>query len=113
MHDLETDKYLDLKPKNISKETVLITDGAYLFKPIYLSYWDLKIYLKTNFRIAMSRGVERDKILLGTKEEAKEKYINRYHKSSSFYIDKCNPESKADLIIDNTDFNNLILLKDG
>ena len=26
------------------------------------------------------------------------------------YINKCNPESEADLLIDNTDFNNLIIL---
>jgi len=110
IHDLETDEYLDFKPKIISNKTVLITDGAYLFKPIYLSNWDFKIYLKTDFNTAMLRGIERDKTLLGTKEEAKEKYIKRYHKSSLFYINKCNPESEADLLIDNTDFNNLIIL---
>ena len=109
IHDLETDEYLDLKPKNISNRTVLITDGAYLFKPIYLSYWDFKIYLKTDFNTAMLRGIERDKTLLGTKKEAKEKYIKRYHKASLFYNNECQPESNADLVIDNTDFDNLVI----
>ena len=57
----------------------------------------------------MLRGIERDKILLGTKEEAKEKYIKRYHKSSLFYNNECQPESNADLVIDNTDFDNLVI----
>ena len=109
IHDLETDEYLDLKPKNISNKTVLITDGAYLFKPIYLSYWDFKIYIKTDFNTAMLRGIDRDKTLLGTKKEAKEKYIKRYHKASLFYNNECQPESNADLVIDNTDFDNLVI----
>ena len=109
IHDLETDEYLDLKSKNISNRTVLIIDGAYLFKPIYLSYWDFKIYLQTDFNTAMLRGIERDKTLLGTKEEAKLKYIKRYHKASLFYNNECQPESNADLVIDNTDFDNLVI----
>ena len=109
IHDLETDEYLNLKPEKIENKTVLITDGAYLFKPIFLKHWDYKIYLKTDFNTAMLRGVERDKNLLNNEENAKEKYLKRYHKASLFYNNECQPESNADLVIDNTDFDNLVI----
>ena len=60
-HDLETDEYLNLDSIQLESKTVLITDGAYLFKPTYRNHWDLKIYLKTSFDIALKRGIERDK----------------------------------------------------
>ena len=57
----------------------------------------------------MLRGIERDKNLLGNKENAKEKYFIRYHRASLFYNNECQPESKANLVIDNTEFDNLII----
>ena len=105
-HDLKTDELM-LKPTEIGNETVLITDGAYLFKPNYREHWDLKIYLKTSFEIAMSRGIERDKESLGGFEQTKEKYEKRYHKASQLYIRENKPEKLADIIIDNTDFDDL------
>ncbi len=110
-HDLETDEYLNLEPKYLENDTVLITDGAYLFKPNYKNHWDLKIYLKTSFETAMKRGIERDKNSLGGIEQTKEKYQKRYHKSSKMYLTENEPEKIADIIIDNTDFNNLKIIK--
>ena len=110
-HDFETDEYLNLKPIEIDNETVLITDGAYLFKPNYRNHWDLKIYLKTSFEIAMKRGIERDKDSLGGINLTKEKYEKRYHKSSRIYLTENEPEKIADIIIDNSDFNHLQIIK--
>ena len=110
-HDLETDEYLDLKPTEIDNETVLITDGAYLFKLNYSEHWDLKIYLKTDFKTALLRGMKRDVELLGGLKATKEKYDNRYHKASKIYIDENNPEGQADIIIDNTEFEDLKIIK--
>ena len=107
VHDLETDEILDLEPITLSKKAILLTDGAYLFKEIYAPHWDLKIYLKTDFETASQRGIKRDLALLGGFEKAKEKYENRYHLASKMYIEENNPENKADLIINNSDFENL------
>ncbi|TGV00455.1 nucleoside/nucleotide kinase family protein [Flavivirga rizhaonensis] len=110
-HDLETDEYLNIEPIELEKNTVLVTDGAYLFKPNYRNHWDLKIYLKTSFEIAMRRGIERDKNSFGGIELTKEKYEKRYHKSSRMYLNENEPEKIADIIIDNSDFNNLKIIK--
>ncbi len=110
-HDLETDEYLSLEPIELENNSILITDGAYLFKPNYRNYWDLKIYLKTSFEIAMKRGIERDKNSLGGIELTKEKYEKRYHKSSKIYLKENEPEKIADIIIDNSNFDNLRIMK--
>lgn len=112
-YDLETDEYIELEATEIDSDTIIITDGAYLFKPNYRPYWDLKIYLKTSFEIAMERGIERDKQLLGGYESTKEKFLNRYHKASQMYLAENEPEKIADVIIDNSDFDNLKIIKDN
>ena len=110
-HDLETDKYLDTAPIEIENNTIIITDGAYLFKPNYRKHWDIKIYLKTDFQTASMRGIKRDVELLGGLKEAIDKYNNRYHKASKIYIQKNQPEELADIIIDNTNFRDLVIQK--
>ena len=110
-HDLETDEYLNLNPTKIDRETVIVTDGAYLFKLNYKKHWDLKIYLKTDFETAFLRGMKRDVNLLGGLIATKEKYNNRYHKASKIYINENYPEEQADIIIDNTEFKNLKVIK--
>ncbi|MCB9034692.1 MAG: hypothetical protein H6553_12700 [Chitinophagales bacterium] len=109
IHNLDTDESIDVQPIAISNNTILITDGAYLLKPIYQPHWDLIIYLKTDFETALNRGIQRDAPLLGGIDKAIEKYNNRYHKASAMYIDLNQPEQLAHIIIDNTNFNNLII----
>ena len=104
-HDLESDEYICADPVQLKRNAVLLTDGAYLFKPIYREHWDLKIYLKTDFETALSRGVQRDAQKLGGEDAARSKFLNRYHKASQIYIDENDPESLADLIIEMTDFD--------
>lgn len=111
IHDLESDKILEPVYQEILFNTILITDGAYLLKPTYQSHWDLVIYLKTSFDIARQRGVVRDAEALGGKEIATQKFLNRYHKASQLYILECQPERNADIIIDNSQFDQPIWLK--
>ena len=110
-HNLKTDKYLNLEPIELENNSVLITDGAYLFKPNYRDYWDFKIYLKTNFETAMNRGIKRDKNSLEDFETIKERYEKRYHKASRIYLTENRPEEIADIVIDNSDFDNLRIIK--
>ncbi|WP_350108150.1 hypothetical protein [Fulvivirga sp.] len=110
-HNLVTDNYLDLSPEPITEDTILVTDGAYLFKPNLRKHWDYKIYLKTDFNTAMYRGVNRDAKLLGSLEKAREKYLKRYHEASRLYRKLNDPEGFADIIIDNTNFDSLSILK--
>lgn len=109
-HDLETDAYLELPPTKIPNDAVLVTDGCYLFKPVFNQHWDLRVYLKTDFATALERGARRDQNSLGGYDEAKQKFISRYHAASKRYISEVSPELLADWVFDNTDFDDLIAL---
>lgn len=111
VHDLETDELVELKTIDLSQKSVIVTDGAYLFKPSYLPHWDLKVYLKVPFEVARARGTQRDAELLGGAEAAHSKYVSRYHAASQIYIKACDPEKIADIIFDNSNFENLELIK--
>ncbi len=110
-HDLETDELLDLEPTSIRPDSILITDGAYLLKPTYASHWDLKIYLTADWEAVMERAIKRGVEDYESAEAVRQKYIDRYHAASRMYVDEVDPESLADVIIDYTDFDNLVILK--
>ena len=68
------------------------------------------IYLKTDFEIALLRGVNRDAEHLGSVEAAVEKFNTRYHKASKIHIAENSPEEVADIVIDNADFEDLKIM---
>ena len=109
-HDLESDAYLNLLPKKLHPEAILVTDGCYLFKAIFNEFWDFRIYLRTDFEIALERGVKRDQIALGGYDSAKQKFEQRYHAASKRYISEVNPQSLADIIVDVSNFENLEII---
>ncbi len=111
IHDLETDEATEPDPIFLGPRSIIITDGAYLFKPIYRPHWDLKIYLKVDFETAMERGIQRDAKNLGGVKMAKQKFLDRYHAASRRYQKEVNPESLADLVIDMSSFGALKILK--
>jgi len=71
----------------------------------------LKIYLRTDFETAQERGIKRDAELLGGYQSASDKYKNRYHAASRIYNDENTPETQADIIVDNVDYNRPIVIK--
>lgn len=107
IHDLETDENLDLAPIQLSKKSIIIVDGAFLFKPVYEPHWDLKVYLHVEFEVALERGIQRDKESLGGEASTRKKYLNRYHAASLIYMEEVKPQKLADFMIDNTDFKKL------
>lgn len=112
VHDMNTDSILHNEPIKIDNGTIILTDGSYLFKDAYRKHWDLKIYLQTDFQTAMARGINRDSEMLGGQNKAKEKYESRYHKASAIYLEEYKPREIADIMIDNTDLDNLLLIKE-
>jgi uridine kinase len=59
----------------------------------------------------MRRGASRDQLVLGGYDAALQKFEQRYHAASKIYQQEINPESCADIIIDNSDFENPLLVK--
>jgi len=85
--------------------SVLLFDGVMLFNDFISHHFDYKIYVDASFDTIMERAIERDSERLGGEEELMKKYNDRYIPGQQFYISKHEPHQKADLIIDNNDYN--------
>ncbi|MGF3103025.1 hypothetical protein [Rossellomorea sp. DUT-2] len=102
-HDLSTDLYVDTSFKVAQENSVLMIDGTFLFKEDLREELDFMIFVKTDFDIALERGSLREQHALGGLECAKKIFLERYHPASRMYLEECEPEKYADMIVLNND----------
>lgn len=108
--DHATDIVMISPDKTADHETIVIVDGVFLYKRDLVNYWDIKILLDTNDEVVIKRGAERDKARIGSYEEAKQKYTDRYIASQTIYYNEEKPDNAADIIVDNNDIDSPFLV---
>jgi uridine kinase len=86
-------------------DAVLIVDGVFGMRPEYNEYWDTRIWLHAEPAVALARGIDRDTELEGH-DEAIRLHTERFAVGERLYVDEVDPVEKADIVIDNTDFEN-------
>jgi uridine kinase len=91
-------------------DAVLIVDSVFALRPEYDEYWDFRIWLDVPPELSLARGIDRDAESEG-RAEAERLHRDRYHESERIYIAEVSPRSKADVIVDNTDFGNPIVAR--
>jgi uridine kinase len=91
-----------------TRNAILIMDGIFLFRPELIKYWDLKIFLDIDFKVVTQRAIKRlaEKKHIGSKEDILDKYNKRYILGQKIYLGNEEPRKKADIIIDNNNFEN-------
>ena len=92
-----------------TNDHILICDGIFLFREELLTYWDVKIFLEISFETSLQRALARDLTLLGSKERVIESYQRRYIPGQQHYLKIAQPKQKADMIIDNNDYQNPVI----
>ncbi|MFH1537017.1 MAG: P-loop NTPase fold protein [Patescibacteria group bacterium] len=109
--DYITNTNIECKTKKADKNSVLIFDGVFLCRKEIRNYFDLVIFIDVDFDIALSRVLDRqkDKDSLGEEENIRKYYKQKYFAGQELYFKDVNPKEKADIIIDNNDFNNVML----
>jgi len=83
---------------------VLIVDGVFVLRPDLSRYWDLSIWVDIDPGLSVRRGIDRD----GPREgavAAERLHRHRYGTGETIYIAEVDPVSVADVVIDNTDFD--------
>jgi uridine kinase len=109
--NFKTDSKVVIKPQSANPNSILIMEGVFLFRPELVKYWDLKIFLTSDFKTTVARAAKRDAWYLGSEKDVIEKYNQRYVPGQQLYIKEANPELAADIVIDNNDFENPIVVK--
>ena len=83
---------------------VLVVDGVFAFRAEYDDLWDFRIWIEVPAAVSRDRGVTRDTELEG-QEEARRLHDTRYRIGEQLYIDEVQPRERADVVVDNTDFD--------
>ncbi|MBS3122452.1 hypothetical protein J4434_06235 [Candidatus Woesearchaeota archaeon] len=110
--DFKTDSEVVLPVETANKDSILIMDGVFLFRPELADYWDLKIFIEADFKITVSRATKRDGYYLGSEQEILDKYNQRYVPGQQLYFHEAHPQETADIIIENSDFENPVITKE-
>jgi uridine kinase len=81
-------------------------EGVFLFRPELVDYWDLKVFLDVDFSASVRRALNRDGYYLGTDVDIRRMYEERYMPGQMLYFSTSKPKEKADIVVDNNDFEN-------
>ena len=82
---------------------VLIVDGVFALRPELRRHWDLSVWVDIDPELSVRRGTDRDSAREGT-DAAETLHRDRYGTAETIYIAEADPVSAADVVIDNTDF---------
>ncbi len=96
--NLETDKYEIEKEYDFSPDTIVIIEGVFLLREDLSPYIDYKVFLEIPFEESTRRAKVRDP------QAVIEKYKIKYLPAQRKYLALYPPNTHADAIIDNTDW---------
>jgi uridine kinase len=107
--DLDNDKPFDLEPQHAAPTAALIIDGIFLHRARLRSCWDLSVFLKVGFDVSLPRGAARGPSFDATDPESAPH--RRYVGGQRRYLAECDPEQRADIVIDYSDLQAPVVLK--
>ena len=87
---------------------ILLFDGVFCQRPEIKDYWDLIIFVHSDFEITVERAIERD--CLEDASNTRMKYNKRYVPGQKLYLSTCKAKENADIIVNNNDFENPSLM---
>lgn len=111
--DYRLDKEVNTPEKKAGKDAILIMDGIFLFRPELIRYWDIKIFLDVGFDVILQRAILRSKNRKDpdTEQDIIDLYSRRYIPGQKLYFQEAHPQEKADILIDNNDYDNPFIIR--
>lgn len=99
VHDVDSDRALDLPSAVVPAGGLLLVDGIFLQRDELRAHWDLAVFLDVPFTVSVSRMARRD----GSADDPEHHEQARYVEGQLIYLDTCDPRSRADVVVDNAD----------
>ncbi|MGZ5400355.1 MAG: hypothetical protein ACXWDM_10105, partial [Nocardioides sp.] len=106
-HDLASDAYVDEAPGSVPERGLLLVDGVFAQRPELADAWDLVIWLEVPDEIRVARMAARD----GGVDSLDDPDQQRYLGAQRVYRETCDPAARADVVVDNTDWECPVLLR--
>jgi len=99
VRDVTTDEAIETTPTRAPSDAILIVDGIFLHRDDLIGCWDFSIFLRVGFDETFRRMAARD----GRPADPHADENSRYLLGQQIYLARCEPENRADVVIDNTD----------
>jgi uridine kinase len=99
IRDVSTDRAVDAEVEHAPPEAILVVDGLFLHRDELSDCWDFSVFLSVPFEVTFERMSRRN----GFPPDPEDPANHRYVRGQQLYLAACAPESRADLVIDNTD----------
>jgi uridine kinase len=111
--DYRTDRQVDVPSRSADRDAILVMDGIFLFRPELAKYWDIKIFLEVSFDVTVNRATKRarEQGALDSDQDIRDVYDRRYIPGQRLYFEEAFPRDRADVVIDNNDFNSPVILR--
>jgi uridine kinase len=87
---------------------VLVLDGLFLHRDELHDLWELSVFLDVPFDVTAARMAARD----GSNPDPHNPSMRRYVDAQRTYFKSCTPAKRADLVVDNTDWDRPALQAD-
>jgi uridine kinase len=100
-HDLTTDAVLTAPVRTAPPEAILLVDGLFLHRDELAGAWDFSVFLEVPFTETARRMAIRD----GCTPDPSDPSLRRYVEAQRLYFAACSPQSRATVVIDNTDYH--------
>jgi uridine kinase len=84
-------------------DAILLFDGVFLLRPELIDFWDVTIFVQIAPETAVARAIQRDSAAMGGVAQTVERYTRRYMPGQQLYLSACQPDKKADILIQNDD----------
>lgn len=101
--DVRNDIPLVTEEEEAPPNAILLFDGVFLLRPELNALWDYRIFVQVDFEVALQRAMIRDQELFGSSEDVRARYLQRYIPGQKLYFHTVNPQSLADVIVENND----------
>ncbi|MDO9084573.1 MAG: hypothetical protein Q7U53_00090 [Anaerolineaceae bacterium] len=106
IYDFTIDQIVESPWETARDDAILLFDGIFLQQPAFDPFWDIRIYLEIEPDISLDRALKRDLSYYQSFENIQKKYQWRYNPAHQIYYDRCHPTKRADVLIDNNDWQN-------
>ena len=104
--DFTIDQNIDSPWEIAEDNAILLFDGIFLQQQSLDPFWDIRIYLQIEQDTCLDRAFKRDLPYYKSFDLIHQKYYRRYFPAHQIYYDRCHPTKRADVLIDNNDFQN-------
>ena len=99
VHDVRSERALDLPQRLAPLGSVLVLDGLFLHRPELRDVWDLTVFLEVPFAVTFARMAARDGCDPDPAAPANRRYVDGQRR----YLAAERPGERADVVLDHTD----------